>query len=84
MKLDQIEQIEEKELNRLIRYRVTLRAKAGNATVYWQMLLNGNSPGEAAMSAHQLFRKDRGEIQSAVMSKWEVEEVTPIKKVESI
>ena len=84
MKLDQIEQIEEKELNRLIRYRVTLRAKAGNATVFWQMLLNGNSPGEAVMTAHQLFRKDRGEIQSAVMSKWEVEEVTPIKKVESV
>ena len=84
MKLDQIEQIEEKILNQLIRYRVTLRAKAGNATVFWQMLLNGSSPGEAVMTAHQLFRKDRGEIQSAVMSKWEVEEVTPIKKVESV
>jgi hypothetical protein len=84
MKLEQIEQIEEKELNRLIRYRVTLTTQAGNATVFWQMNINGNSPGEAVMTAHQLFRKDRGEIQSAVMSKWEVEEVTPIKKVESI
>ena len=48
MKLTQIEEIGEKELNRLIRYRVTLTAKAGNATVFWQMLLNGNSPDHAA------------------------------------
>ena len=84
MKLDQIEQIEEKELNRLIRYRVTLTTKAGNATVFWQMNVNGNSPGEAVMTARQLFRKGRGDIQSAVMSQWEVREVTPIKKVASI
>ena len=84
MKLNQIEKVNEKELNRLIRYRVTLTAKAGNNTVFWQTYLNGNSPGEAVMTAHQLFRKDRGEIQSAVMSKWEVREVTPLRKVESV
>lgn len=84
MKLKQIEKVNETELNRLIRYRVTLTAKAGNNTVFWQIHLNGNSPGEAVMTAHQLFRKDRGEIQSAVMSKWEVREVTPIKKVEGV
>jgi len=84
MKLDQIENIDEKELNRLIRYRVTLTAKAGSNIVFWQTLLNGNSPGEAVMTAHQLFRKDRGEIQSAVMSKWDIREVTPIKKVEGV
>ncbi len=82
--MDQIEQIDEKELNRLIRYRVTLTAKSGNNTVFWQTHLNGNSPGEAVMTAHQLFRRDRGDIQSAVMSKWEVREVTPIKKVEGV
>jgi hypothetical protein len=38
MKLDQIEKIDEKELNRRIRYRVTLTAKAGNNTVFWQTL----------------------------------------------
>ena len=84
MKLDQIEQIEEKALSNLIRYRVTLTTKAGNNTVFWQTLLNGSSPGEAVMTAHQLFRKDRGEIQSAVMSKWDLREVTPIKKVETV
>lgn len=84
MKLDQIDQVNEKELNRRIRYRVTLTTKAGANTVFWQTHLNGNSPQEAVMTAHQLFRKDRGEIQSAVMSKWEIREVTPTKKVEGV
>jgi len=81
MKLEQIEQIDEKELNRLIRYRVTLTTQAGNATVFWQMNVNGSSPGDAVMTAQQLFRKGRGDIQSAVMSQWEVREVTPLKAV---
>ena len=59
MKLDHIEQIEEKELNRLIRYRVTLTTVAGNATVFWQMNVNGSSPADAVMTAQQLFRKGR-------------------------
>ena len=50
--------------------------------MFWQTRVNGNSPGEAVMTAHQLFRKNRGDIQSIVMSKWELREVTPIKKVE--
>jgi hypothetical protein len=81
MKLDQIEQIEENGQERRIRYRVTLTTQAGNATVFWQMNINGNSPGDAVMTAHQLFRKGRGDIQSAVMSQWEVREVTPLKTV---
>ncbi len=84
MKLKQIEQVDEKALNRRIRYRVTLAAKAGSNKVFWQTHLNGNSPGEAVMTAHQLFRKNRGDIQSIVMSKWELREVTPIKKVEGV
>lgn len=81
MKLDQIEQIEEKELERRIRYRVTLTTQAGNATVFWQMNVNGSSPRDAVMTAQQLFRKGRGDIQSAVMSQWEVREVTPLKAI---
>lgn len=81
MKLDQLE---EKERNRRIRYRVTLTADAGNAKVFWQMNVNGNSPKEAAMTAQQLFRRGRGDIQSAVMSQWEIREVTPIKKVQGV
>ena len=81
MRLDQIEQIEEKEMSRLIRYRVTLTTVAGNATVFWQMNVNGSSPADAVMTAQQLFRKGRGDIQSAVMSQWEVREVTPLKAV---
>lgn len=84
MKLDQIDQVNEKELNRRIRYRVTLTATVGGNTIFWQTHLNGNSPGEAVMTAHQLFRKNRGDIQSIVMSKWELREVTPIKKVETV
>ena len=81
MNLEQIEQVDEKDKSGLIRYRVTLTAEAGNATVFWQMRVNGSSPGDAVMTAQQLFRKGRGDIQSAVMSQWEVREVTPIKKV---
>ena len=81
MKLNQIDQVNEKILNGRIRYRVTLTAKVGGNTVFWQTHLNGNSPAEAVMTAHQLFRKDRGEIQTTVMSTWELREVTPIKKV---
>ena len=64
MKLDQIEQVEEKELERRIRYRVTLTTSAGNATVFWQMNVNGSSPRDAVMTAQQLFRKGRGDILS--------------------
>ena len=67
--MNQIDQLNEKELNRRIRYRITLTAKVGGNTVFWQTRVNGNSPGEAVMTAHQLFRKNRGEIQSIVMSK---------------
>ena len=64
-----------------IRYRVSLSAKVGGNIVAWQTRLNANSPREAVDTAHQLFRKERGEIQSTVMSKWELREVTPIGKV---
>ena len=84
MKLEQFNEGPNKELNRRIRYRVILTAKVGGNTVAWQTHLNANSPGEAVMTAHQLFRKDRGEIQSIVMSKWELREVTPIRKVETV
>jgi hypothetical protein len=45
------------------------------------MNVNGSSPRDAVMTAQQLFRKGRGDIQSAVMSQWEVREVTPLKTV---
>ena len=84
MKLENLEENSSKDLNRRIRYRVVLQAKAGNNNVTWQTHVNANSPKEALMTAQQLFRKDRGEIQSAVMSQWELRDVTPIKKVETI
>ncbi len=82
MKLEQIEQVNEKELNRVIRYRVTLASTAGNDKIFWQTRVNGNSPKEAVMTAQQLFRKGRSDIQSAVMSQWELREVTPLKKTQ--
>ena len=84
MKLKQIDQVDEKELNRRIRYRVTLASTAGNDKIFWQTRVNGNSPQEAVMTAQQLFRKGRGDIQSAVMSQWELREVTPLKKVQGV
>ena len=84
MKLENLEENASKDRNRRIRYRVVLQAKAGNNTVTWRTHLNANSPKEALMTAQQLFRKDRGEIQSIVMSQWELQDVTPIKKVETI
>lgn len=84
MKLQQMNEGPRKDLNRRIRYRVVLTTKVGGNVVAWQTHLNANSPNEAVMTAHQLFRKDRGEIQSIVMSKWELREVTPIRKVENV
>lgn len=84
MQLSQLEENQSKDRNRRIRYRVVLQAEAGNNVVTWQTHLNANSPKEALMTAQQLFRKDRGEIQSIVMSQWELRDVTPIKKVETI
>ena len=84
MKLKQIDEGTSKERNRRIRYRVILHTKAGGNTITWQTHLNANSPKEALMTAQQLFRKDRGEIQSMVMSQWKLRDVTPIKKVETI
>jgi hypothetical protein len=84
VQLKQLEENRSKDRSRRIRYRVVLQAKAGNNAVTWQTHVNANSPKEALMTAQQLFRKDRGEIQSTVMSQWELRDVTPIKKVETI
>jgi hypothetical protein len=83
MKLTEIDEKKSQPVRR-IRYRVSLSAKVGGNTVAWQTRVTANSPREAVDTAHQLFRKDRGEIQSTVMSKWELREVTPIGKVETV
>ena len=84
MQLKHLEENRSKDRSRRIRYRVVLQANAGNNIVTWQTHVNANSPKEALMTAQQLFRKDRGEIQSTVMSQWELRDVTPVKKVETI
>jgi hypothetical protein len=84
VQLNQLEENQSKDRSRRIRYRVVLQAKAGNNIITWQTHLNANSPKEALMTAQQLFRKDRGEIQSTVMSQWELRDVTPIKTIQSV
>ena len=60
------------------RYRVTLSTYIGGSLLAFQTRLNAGSPREAADTVRRLFKKERGEIQSAVMRNWEVREVTPL------
>jgi len=60
------------------RYRVTLSTEIGGILLAFQTRLNAGSPREAADMVRKLFKKERGEIQSAVMRNWEVREVTPL------
>ena len=60
------------------RYRVTLSTKVGGNLVAWQTRLNAGSPRDAVDIAQRLYLKQRGEIQSAIMQKMDLREVTPL------
>ena len=60
------------------RYRVTLSTTLGGVLLAWQTRLNAGSKQEAVDVANRLFKKQRGEIQDAVMQQWELREVTPL------
>jgi uncharacterized protein (DUF305 family) len=44
----------------------------------WQTRLTAGSQQEAVDVAKRLFKKQRGEIQDAVMQQWELSDVTPL------
>ncbi len=60
------------------RYRVTLSTTLGGVLLAWQTRLNAGSKQEAVDVANRLFKKQRGEIQDAVMQQWDLREVTPL------
>lgn len=60
------------------RYRVTLSTKIGGSLLAFQTRLNAGSPQEAADTVRRLFKKERGEIQSAVLRNWDIREITPL------
>ncbi len=60
------------------RYRVTLSTTLGGVLLAWQTRLSAGSQQEAADVAKRLFKKQRGEIQDAIMRNWELREVTPL------
>jgi len=60
------------------RYRVTLSTTLGGVLLAWQTRLNAGSKQEAVDVANRLFKKQRGEIQDAVMQQWKLREVTPL------
>ena len=60
------------------RYRVTLSTTLGGVLLAWQTRLSAGSKQEAVDVANRLFKKQRGEIQDAVMQQWELREVTPL------
>ena len=60
------------------RYRVTLSTKLGGVLLAWQTRLTAGSQQEAADLATRIFKKNRGDIQDAVMRQWEIREVTPL------
>jgi hypothetical protein len=61
-----------------VRYRVTLSTEVGGNLVAWQTRLNAGSPRDAVDIAQRLYLKQRGEIQSAIMQKMDLREVTPL------
>jgi len=44
----------------------------------WQTRLTAGSQQEAVDVAKRLFKKQRGEIQDAIMHQWELRDVTPL------
>jgi uncharacterized protein YaaQ len=60
------------------RYRITLSKTLGGAMLAWQTRLTAGSQQEAVDVANRLFKKQRGEIQDAVMQQWELSDVTPL------
>ena len=60
------------------RYRITLSKTLGGVMLAWQTRLTAGSQQEAVDVANRLFKKQRGEIQDAVMQQWELSDVTPL------
>ncbi len=60
------------------RYRITLSKTIGGVMLAWQTRLTAGSQQEAVDVANRLFKKQRGEIQDAVMQQWKLREVTPL------
>ena len=60
------------------RYRITLSKTLGGVMLSWQTRLTAGSQQEAVDVANRLFKKQRGEIQDAVMQQWELSDVTPL------
>ena len=50
----------------------------GGVMLAWQTRLTAGSQQEAVDVANRLFKKQRGEIQDAVMQQWELSDVTPL------
>ena len=50
-----------------VRYRVTLSTHVGGVLLAWQTRLTAGSKQEAADIAQRLFKKQRGELQDAIM-----------------
>jgi uncharacterized protein YaaQ len=60
------------------RYRITLSKTLGGVMLAWQTRLTAGSQQEAVDVANRLFKKQRGEIQDAVMQQWDLRDVTPL------
>ncbi len=60
------------------RYRITLTRPLGGVMLAWQTRLTAGSQQEAVDVANRLFKKQRGEIQDAIMQQWELRDVTPL------
>ena len=60
------------------RYRITLSKTLGGVMLAWQTRLTAGSQQEAVDVAQRLFKKQRGEIQDAIMHQWELRDVTPL------
>ena len=62
------------------RYQVTLTTNVNGIELYWRTKVNAMSPQQALQLSRDIFKKYRKNYQNAMFRKWDIDEITPLKK----
>lgn len=76
--IDQSDLVEAQKTGQEIRYKVILNTSVQGGSLAWVTRVTASSPQEAVERARQIFRKQRGHFQEAVLQEWKVGTITPI------
>ena len=66
-----------------IRYQIVLNTEVMGNVLAWKIKVSAWSVDQAVIRAREIFEKQRGAMQEAIMQKWNVHEVTPLQQVKS-